>query len=156
MYDDKTGIDTNEGWIRIGNQLLVFPLTQKNPDGCDYVRVVKDDPAFTEIAYWSHTEWEGGGSIEVMGALMGCLCGGIPGYDPRVMPKKDPEPTMMALVVAQGTVCAETGLCPLHYTPEGRAKAWELSPSCIGAKDPALPDSWVDCTGNDQVFCCLC
>ena len=84
--NNKTGIGTDECWVRIGNQLLVFPSCQQNWDGCDYVRIVKDGADYTEVAYWHHTEWEKAG-ITVMAALMGAICSGIPGYEPRVMPK---------------------------------------------------------------------
>ena len=83
--DQRYGIEHNEGWIRIGNQILVFPLCQKNLDGCDYVRFVEGQNPFKETAFWTHTEWEEDG-VSVMGAIMGKMCSEIPGYDSREFP----------------------------------------------------------------------
>ena len=62
--------------IPVGGGCIATDSAHVNPHGSSYVRILDKDRR--EIAYWSFTEWAEQPE-EVMGAIMGAICGQVKG-----------------------------------------------------------------------------
>ncbi len=78
-YDGLTGIDDDEVRIPVGDGgfYLVFPSSQKDETGVDYVRITEWAAPHSEVVYWTASEWADAPK-EVMGAIMGAIQNGVP------------------------------------------------------------------------------
>jgi len=63
---------------------------------------------------------------------------------------------MRALVTAQGTAAAETGLCDSCYSKETH-RAYARNQATTRLRDGANPfGDFVECSDNNAVSCCVC
>jgi hypothetical protein len=64
--------------------------------------------------------------------------------------------TIYALLNPQGTACAETALCGLHYSDENLRTQAEQYAEADRLPDSAIPGTWTDCTDNEALTCQAC
>lgn len=72
------GIDDNEVHVPVGDgsTWLIFPSSDKRPEGVDYVRFADAKEPHVERLYWNFEEWKAE-PVAVMGAIMACIQNGV-------------------------------------------------------------------------------